>query len=278
MAAGTVFPAMPDSPSATRADAARARFRGKHRILGSAILVHAFLTSGAVLTVAEGWAGALNSGLWLCYALGGFGFLRGRRWGRGLTLIAAGGALATGLVLPAGIALYYYSTLWGLYGVPALVVLVSALLVETPPAAESAGGPPTGAPEGKRARKRTLLDIAHVSFMVLGLISAWAAHVVHDTLADDVYAALGFLVFVPCGIPLLLALALGPGLSFVLWRNPRLMALTVLSIALLVVAGTTRLSQSLLDHGAWPVLLALHAAACTLVGLHWFVKGRGRFG
>jgi hypothetical protein len=69
----------------------------------------------------------------------------------------------------------------------------------------------------------------------------------------------------------LFALILGPGLSMVLWRDVRLMTLTVLSIAMLVALNFVRLK-------ALPIPLSLYAVVCITIGLVWFVKYRRRFG
>lgn len=128
-----------------------------------------------------------------------------------------------------------------------------------------------------RISQRTRHDIAYISFMVLGLISLWTSYFVHSEIqaargrTSGVDGVLGFLVIIPFGIPLLLALILGPGLSMFLWRDYRLMTLTVLSIALLIALGN-------LGYKAWPVLLPLYAAVCMTIGLVWFVKYRRRFG
>lgn len=243
---------------------------GKHRLLGSAVLVYAFLTSGALLSVAQGWLGAMNGALWLVYVLGGFGLIRGKRWGRPLTLLAAGGSLIAMVVLliVGGVELFYFSTVWSLGGLPALAILVSALLVKLPPSKEVEVPPPTGTAREPRISKRALHDIAYISFMVLGLIAIWTSYWAY---VDPDPGVIGFLVIIPFGIPLLLALILGPGLSMVLWRDVRLMTLTVLSIAMLVALNT-------LGEKVWPIPLSLYAAVCMAIGLIWFIKYRRRFG
>jgi hypothetical protein len=252
---------------------------GKYRLLGSAVLVYAFLTSGALLSVALGWPEAVNGALWLVYVLGGFGLIRGKGWGRALTLLAAGGSLIAMVVLliVGGVELFYFSTVWSLGGLPALAILVSALLVKLPPSKEVEVPPPTGAARMPRISQRARHDIAYISFMVLGLISLWTSYFVHSEIqaagggTGGVDGVLGFLVIIPFGIPLLLALILGPGLSVFLWRDYRLMTLTVLSIALVIALSN-------LGYKTWPMLLSLYAAVCMTIGLIWFIKYRRQFG
>lgn len=252
----------------------------KHRLLGSAVLVYAFLTSGALLSVAQGWAGAVNGALWALYVLGGFGLIYGKGWGRALTLLAAGGsliAMVVVLIVGGDLELFYFSTVWSLFGLPALAILVSALLVKLPPSKEVEVSPSTGAARKPRISQRARHDIAYISFMVLGLISLWTSYFVHSEIqaaggrTGGVDGVLGFLVIIPFGIPLLLALILGPGLSVFLRRDYRLMTLTVLSIALVIALSN-------LGYRTWPMLLSLYAAVCMTFGLIWFIKYRRHFG
>jgi hypothetical protein len=252
---------------------------GKYRLLGSAVLVYALLTSGALLSVALGWPGAVNGALWLVYVLGGLGLIFGKGWGRALTLLAAGGSLIAmvALSIAAGVELFYFSTVWILGGLPALAILVSALLVKLPPSQEVEVPPPTGAAQAPRISRRARHDIAYISFMVLGLISFWTSYFIYSEIqaaggqTGGVDGVLGFLVIIPFGIPLLFALILGPGLSVFLWRDFRLMTLTVLTIALLIALGD-------LGYKTWPMLLSLYAAGCMTIGTIWFIRYRRHFG
>jgi hypothetical protein len=239
--------------------------------LGSAVLVYAFLTSGALLSVAQGWAGAVNGALWVVYVLGGFGLIRGKGWARALTLLAAGGsliALVVLLIVGGDLELVYFSTVWSLFGLPALAILVSALLVKLPPSKEVEVPPPTGTARKPRISRRALHDIAYTSFVVLGLIAIWTSYWAY---VDPDPGVIGFLVIIPFGIPLLLALILGPGLSIVLWHDLRLMTLTALSIAMLIALEFLRVKDL-------PIPLSLYAAVCMTISLVWFVKYRRRFG
>jgi ABC-type Na+ efflux pump permease subunit len=104
--------------------------------------------------------------------------------------------------------------------------------------------------------------------VVLGLIAIWTSYWAY---VDPDPGVIGFLVIIPFGIPLLLALILGPGLSIVLWRDLRLMTLTVLSIAMLIALEFLRVKDL-------PIPLSLYAAVCMTISLVWFVKYRTRFG
>jgi hypothetical protein len=238
--------------------------------LGSAVLVYAFLTSGALLSVALGWPEAVNGALWLVYVLGGIGLIRGKGWGRALTLLAAGGSLIAMVVflIAGGIEHVYVSTVWSLFGLPALAILVSAMLVKLPPSKEVEVPPPTGTARKPKISKRALHDIAYISFMVLGLIAIWTSYWAY---VDPDPGVIGFLVIIPFGIPLLLALILGPGLSMILWRDVRLLTLTMLSIAMLIALELLRVKDL-------PIPLSIYAAVCMTISLAWFVKYRRRFG
>jgi hypothetical protein len=159
-------------------------------------------------------------------------------------------------------------TIRGLSNLPALAIFVSALLVRLPPSGDVEVPRPTGAARRPRISQRARHDIAYVAFTILGLIAIWTSYWVH---VDPDPGVIGFLVLIPFGIPLLLALILGPVLSVLLWRDVRLMTLTVLSIAMLA-------ALSVLDEAAWPIPLSLYAAVCLTTGLVWFVKHRRRFG
>lgn len=243
---------------------------GKHGLLGSAVLVYALLTSAALLSVAWGWQEALNGALWLGYVLGGFGLIRGKAWGRTLTLVCAGGSLMLVLALPITVEakLNYYSPVWILGSLPALAILASALLVKLPPPQGVELQAPAGMDRKPRISQRTRHDIAYISFIVLGLIAIWTAY---WALVDPDPGVIGFLVLIPFGIPLLLALVLGVGLSMVLWHDFRLITLTVLSMAMLVAVNSLPLK-------AFPIPLFAYAAACITMGLVWFTKYRRHCG
>lgn len=127
-------------------------------------------------------------------------------------------------------------------------------------------------------RERALHDKAYISFMVLGLISFWTSfHFYHEIKVsggntDGAPAILVFAVFLPCGIPLLLALIFGPFLSVIHCQDDcRLMTLTVISIALVIALGN-------FGYETWSMFLAVYATLCMTIGLIWFVKYRRRFG
>ena len=104
--------------------------------------------------------------------------------------------------------------------------------------------------------------------MVLGLIAIWTSYWAY---VDPDLGVIFFLVIIPFGIPLLLALILGPGLSMILWRDVRLLTLTILSIAMLIVLEFLRVKDL-------PIPLCLYAAVCMTTSLVWFGKYRRRFG
>jgi len=244
--------------------------------LGSAVLAYALLTSGTLMYVLRGWEEATHGGMWLLYVLGGLGFIYEKRWGRVLTLLAAGGSLIAmiGWIVLYGVENEDFSLFadWTITigGLPALAIFISALLVKVPP--------PTEAVEKPGISKRALHDIAYISFMILGLISFWTSYFIYSEIqaaggsTSGVPGILGFLVIIPFGIPLLLALIFAPGLSVVHCRDDyRLMTLTVISVALVIALNG-------LGYETWSMFLPAYATVCMTIGLIWFVKYRRRFG
>lgn len=241
----------------------------KRRLLGYAVLAYALLTSGALLTVALGWAQAVNAALWCVYVLGGVGLVQGRRWGRALTLLAAGGtltAVAVSLLVWGG-GLSYLASFGGLSNLPALAIFVSALLIKPQAGIGAEGQAPAGAVPMTGTRQRGRHDRAYVSFMVLGLIALWTAYL---AFVDPEPNVIGLLVAVPLGIPLLLGLIFGPGLSLLIQHDLRLLALTAASVALVVALG-------ILELASWPLVLVPYGAVCVATSLLWFFRGRRVF-
>jgi cytochrome bd-type quinol oxidase subunit 2 len=119
-------------------------------------------------------------------------------------------------------------------------------------------------------------NVAYFSFMILGLISLWTAYLVHSEITaasggtSGVDGVLGFLVYIPLGIPLLLALVLGPGLSMLLWNDRRLVTLATMTLGLLVALVT-------LGYAAWPFLLLPYSALCLAISLLWILRYRRHF-
>lgn len=111
-----------------------------------------------------------------------------------------------------------------------------------------------------------------MSFLTLGLLSAWAAGLAYVYRGDDVDAAIGFGT-IPCVMPYLAALVLGPGLSLVLlvrWRDRLLMAAMGWLLLVFVAFPDPK------DEFLW-VPLAAYGAGATTLGLFWLLKARKRF-
>ena len=119
-------------------------------------------------------------------------------------------------------------------------------------------------------------NIAYFSFLVLGLIAFWTAYLIHSEVqaagggTSGVDGVLGFLVLIPLGIPLLLTLVFGPGLSILLWRDRRLVTLTVMTVVVVVALAS-------LGYAKWPFLLFSYAAVCWVIDVLWLVRYRRRF-
>ncbi len=207
----------------------------------------------------------MNGVLWLLYAIAGIGLIREREWGRILTLIATSGsliAMISLLVFVGGTETAYMSTVWPMFGIPAILLFVWALWVRLPRLFKAAEAPP---PEGDsrkpRVTDRTLHHIAYASYIILGLISLWTASLEAEP------NVIGFLVLIPFGIPLLLALALASGISLYFWRDSHLAALLVLTTVVVIVLNISRLE-------IWPAILFPYGTICIAKGIIWFKKHR----
>ena len=119
-------------------------------------------------------------------------------------------------------------------------------------------------------------NIAYFSFMALGVIAFWTAYLVHSEVqaagggTSGVDGVLGFLVLIPFGIPLLVPLVFGPGLSTLLWRDRRLVTFTVITVVLVFALGS-------FGYATWPYLLFPYAAVCWAIDLLWLIRYRRRF-
>jgi hypothetical protein len=98
----------------------------------------------------------------------------------------------------------------------------------------------------------------------LGLIAIWTSYWAY---VDPDPGVIGFLVLIPFGIPLLLALVLGPAISLYLWRDYRLGALTMLTIGVVIALNTLR-------EVTWFAFLIPYGAICMAIGITWFTKYR----
>jgi hypothetical protein len=141
---------------------------------------------------------------------------------------------------------------------------------------QSSTVPPMGVARVLSFSPVTRHNIAYFSFMALGLIAFWTAYLIHSELqaaggeTSGVDGVIGFLVLIPLGIPLLLALVFGPGLSILLWRDRRLVTLTVVTLLLMVALAS-------LGYATWPMLLFPYATLCWAIDILWLVRYRRRF-
>jgi hypothetical protein len=100
---------------------------------------------------------------------------------------------------------------------------------------------------------------AYLAFIVLGLISLWVSYLTFGAVEGvgghipGLPGVIGFLVIIPLGIPLILAVFFGPFLSlFTGWGDGYLMSMTGLSYLLffsLLLASATALSWLFLAYG-----------------------------
>lgn len=237
-------------------------------IMGAAVLAYALLTVGTLPGIHWGWAEAANGALWFAYLGAGVGLLRQARWGSALTIVATSASLLVMLVAGSrgGSELNYFSPVWLMGATPVVALLAGALLITLPsrsPRQATATRVDTGRPPG-HPRDRRRRGIAHGSFGVLGLIGLWTAHL---TRVDPSEGVIGFLVMIPFGLPLIVALGLGLGMTVVLRDDARLNVLSTLTVAIACLL-------LVLDLEDWTVPLGLYSAACILAALDWFVKQR----
>ena len=119
--------------------------------------------------------------------------------------------------------------------------------------------------------RRVYHDIAFAAFFVLVLIALWTSYLIlisiSDGTTDDLPVLIPLGVGVIAGIPLLIALVLGPGLSLFLWRNHLLLILSILTIVMFVVIGN-------LPYERWPTILLPFAVILMAAILVWFARLR----
>jgi hypothetical protein len=115
--------------------------------------------------------------------------------------------------------------------------------------------------------------IAFIAFRVLGIIAislSWVA----TWESGQLLVAIGFMLAL-IGIPIMLGVILGPGLSlFVGWNDRNLMFMTGISILLVVLlvvleelAVTPRLQANIIV-----ILLLAYGVACMTIGAKWITK------
>ena len=124
-------------------------------------------------------------------------------------------------------------------------------------------------------RKRVAHDIAYAAYIVLGLIALYMASIFH-TLSqgrpegEDSYYALLVIWAMIFGIPLLIAVLLGPCLSIFLWQDYRLAILVAASIV--EFAGWVYA-----PHDFWAWFLFPYGALSLGFGVLWFTRERRSF-
>ena len=120
--------------------------------------------------------------------------------------------------------------------------------------------------------RRVYHDIAFAAFFVLALIALWTSFLIHHEFTvsggpGGLDAAVGIGVIGVFGIPLVISLVFGPGLSLFLWRNHLLLILSILTIVMFVVIGN-------LPYERWPTILLPFAVILMAAILVWFARLR----
>lgn len=238
--------------------------KSKHQRLGYWVLIYAFVTSGALLTLFSGRPDTVNGLLWTLYVAGGIGLVRSRQWGRTLTMIATGGSIVALFFLR--IELAYGATVWPLAGIPALLLFAGAWRLKEPQESTHDGPPPL--PEHKAGNRRwTLHNMAYKCYIFMGSVSLWTSV---WAFKDPDPGVIGFLVMIPFGLPLLLASVTSLATSLYLWRDSRLLILFALTLATFAIVQNN-------DIGKWPKFLIPYGAVAIVLGILWFRKYRDRW-
>ena len=121
--------------------------------------------------------------------------------------------------------------------------------------------PDAPAPKLSWVGRRKYHDIAYASFFFIALIALWTSFLTYMEPREGA-AAVGMGVIGPFGIPLAIALVLGPGLSLLLWRNELLLILAVITIIVFAELPSRGFE-------AWPAILLPFAAIVVAANLVW---------
>jgi hypothetical protein len=160
-----------------------------------------------------------------------------------------------------------------LFGIQALLITIPAhLIYAVYRLANRDSKAPAPKPLLPWVGRRIYHDIAFAAFFVLALIALWTSYLIHDEFtlsggSTDLGAVVGIGVIGVFGIPLVISLVLGPGLSLFLWRNNLLLILLILSIVVFLIVGN-------LGFEKWPVILLPFAVILTASSLVWWVRLR----
>ena len=139
--------------------------------------------------------------------------------------------------------------------------------------------PTSNSPKNEFKRRSKPQKVAYIAFRVLGIIAillSWVA----TWEPGQLLVAIGFLL-VLIGIPIILGVILGPGLSlFVGWNDRNLMFMTgisILFVVLLVVLEELAVTP-LLQANIIVCLLLAYGVACMTIGAKWITKRNKRGG
>lgn len=170
------------------------------------------------------------------------------------------------------ILLFLHYLVFILFGIQALLITIPAhLIYAVYRLANRDSKAPAPKPLLLWVGRRVYHDIAFAAFFVLVLIALWTSYLIlisiSDGTTDDLPVLIPLAVGVIAGIPLLIALVLGPGLSLFLWRNNLLLILSILTIAVFLIIGN-------LGFEKWPVILLPFAVILTASVVVWWVRLR----
>jgi len=107
--------------------------------------------------------------------------------------------------------------------------------------------------------------VAYICFKVLGLISFIEAYLIYQELeasgggASGLAGVIGISMAALFGIPLVIAISLGPLLSLVIWHDNRLLVLTSITVILIIILAIVASST-------WASLLFIYGMACMFIG------------
>jgi hypothetical protein len=151
-----------------------------------------------------------------------------------------------------------------LFGLPLLLITIPLHLLYAA-CSRRDRSPDAPAPKLSWVGRRKYHDIACASFFFIGLLALWTSFLIHT--GGDPAAAVGMGVIGPFGIPLAVALVLGPGLSLLLWRNELLLILAVITIVVFAELGGRGFER-------WPAILLPLAAIVIAANLVWWLGRR----
>lgn len=128
-----------------------------------------------------------------------------------------------------------------------------------------------GSDAGMTHAERTKRDIAYCCFLPLGMVSLIAAIDSAIPMDSGTAGGMGFLVLIPLTLVALISIPMGIYFSIVLWRDPVLPALSILTILMIAEIVTEAGSVTFYNATAW-----VYAILVLVLEANWFLLRRRR--